>query len=135
MSDCGSKTGTTNYLFLCCLFFYKRKTKITQQFVWDRSLRNLDNELPLDILFYGSDKYKGQVNKKIPLHTINFINTAKPSTLKDHWLTNDSFFIVIFFLFTFVRTCMHIHRKFNVEIMLTLYHAPYSLEMFTICSL
>ena len=43
----------------------------------DLSLRNLKDELVLGIIFYGSDKYKGTVNKEILLHTISFIKNNK----------------------------------------------------------
>ena len=44
----------------------------------DPSLRNLKDELLLDIILYGSDKYNDAVNKEILLHTISFIkNTTR----------------------------------------------------------
>ena len=36
----------------------------------DPSLRNLMDELLLDIILYGSDKYKDTVNKEMLLHNI-----------------------------------------------------------------
>ena len=38
----------------------------------DPSLRYLKDGLLLDIILYGSDKYKDTVNKEILLHTINY---------------------------------------------------------------
>ena len=43
----------------------------------DPSLRNLKDELLLDIIFYGSDKYKDIVNKGMLLYTISLIKNAK----------------------------------------------------------
>ena len=43
----------------------------------DPSLRYLKDGLLLDIILYGSDKYKDTVNKEILLHTINFIKNTK----------------------------------------------------------
>ena len=43
----------------------------------DPSLRNLKDELLLDIILYGSDKYNDIVNKEILLHTISFIKNTK----------------------------------------------------------
>ena len=55
----------------------------------DPSLRNLKNELLLDLLdivLYGSDKYKDTINKEILFHTISFIKNTKrfETTLLDH---------------------------------------------------
>ena len=43
----------------------------------DPSLRNLRDELLLDIILYSSDKYNDTVNKEILLHTISFIKNTK----------------------------------------------------------
>ena len=43
----------------------------------DVSLKNLNDEMSLDILLFGSDKYKDTVNKKILVQTINFLKTIK----------------------------------------------------------
>ena len=78
MCDCGSETETTDPLFLRCLFFAINRQKILNDLLKiDPSLRNLKDELLLDIIFYGSDKCKGTVNKEILLHTISFIKNNK----------------------------------------------------------
>ena len=46
-------------------------------FKTDLSLRNLKDELLLDITLYGSDKYKDNVNMEIFSHTISFIKNNK----------------------------------------------------------
>ena len=43
----------------------------------DPSLRTLKDELLLDIILYGSDKYNDIVNKEILLHTITSIKNTK----------------------------------------------------------
>ena len=43
----------------------------------DSSLRHLMDELLLDIILYGSDKYNDTVKKEILLHTISFIKNTK----------------------------------------------------------
>ena len=43
----------------------------------DPSLKNLKDELLLDIIFYGSDKCKDTVNEEILLHIISFIKDTK----------------------------------------------------------
>ena len=43
----------------------------------DPSLRNLKDVLLLDIILYGSYKYKDTVNKEILFHTIIFIKNTK----------------------------------------------------------
>ena len=78
MCDCGSKTETTDHFFLCCLFFATQRQKLLNDLLKiDPSLRNLKDELLLDIILYGSDKYKDTVNKEILLYTISFIKNAK----------------------------------------------------------
>ena len=78
MCVCGSKTETTDHFFLCCLFFaINRKKTLNDLLKIDPSLRNLKDELLLDIILCGSDKYKDTVNKEILLHTISFIKNTK----------------------------------------------------------
>ena len=43
----------------------------------DSSLRHLMDELLLDIILYGSDKYNDTVKKEILLHIISFIKITK----------------------------------------------------------
>ena len=43
----------------------------------DVSLKNLNDEMLLDILLFGSDKYKETVNKERLVHAINFLKTSK----------------------------------------------------------
>ena len=76
--DCGSETETTDHFFLCCPFFAINRQKLLNDLLkLDSSLRNLKGELLLDIILYGSDKYKDTVNKEILLHTIRFIKNTK----------------------------------------------------------
>ena len=39
--------------------------------------KKLKDQLLLDMVLYGSGKYKGAVNKKVLLHTISFIKNTK----------------------------------------------------------
>ena len=78
MCDCGSKTETTDHFFLRCPFFAINKQKLLHDLLKiDPSLRNLKDELLLDMILYGSGKYYDTVNKEILLHTISFINNTK----------------------------------------------------------
>ena len=73
MCDCGSETETTDHFFLRCpLFAEKRQKRLNNLFKIDVSLKKLSDEI-IDILLFGSDT----VNKKILVHTINFIKTTK----------------------------------------------------------
>ena len=77
MCDCGSETETANYFFLRCPFFAINRQKLLNDLLKiDPSLRNLKDELLLDIILYGSDKYKDTVNKEILLYTISYIKNA-----------------------------------------------------------
>ena len=78
MSDFGSENETTNHFFLRCPFFAINRQKLLNDLLkTDPFLRNLKDELPLDIIFYGCEKYKDAVNKEILLHTISFIKNTK----------------------------------------------------------
>ena len=78
MCDCGSKTETTDHFFLRCPFFAINRQKPLQDLLKiDPSLRNLKDELLLDMILYDSGKYNDTVNKEILLHTISFINNTK----------------------------------------------------------
>ena len=78
MCDCDSETETTDHFFLRCPFFAINRQKLFNELLKiDPSLRNLKDESLLDIILYGSDKYKDTVNKEIFLHTINSIKNTK----------------------------------------------------------
>ena len=78
MRDCGSETETTDHFFLCCPFFAINRQKLLNELLKiDPSLRNFKDELLLDIILYGSDKYNDIVNKEILLHTISSIKNTK----------------------------------------------------------
>ena len=86
--DRGSETETTDHFFLRCPFFVINRQKLLNGlFKMDLSVRNLKEELLLDIILYGSAKYRDTANKYILFHTISFIKT--PNALKDHCLTTD----------------------------------------------
>ena len=78
MCGCGSETETTDHFFLRCPFFAMNRQKhLNDLLKIDPSLRNLKDELLLDVILYGFDKYKDTVNKEILLHTISFIKNTK----------------------------------------------------------
>ena len=78
MFDCGSETETTDHFFLRCPFFAMNRRKLLNDMLkLDLSLRNLKDELLLNMILYGSEKYKDTVNKEILLHTISFIKNTK----------------------------------------------------------
>ena len=77
MCDCGSETETADHFFLRCPFFAMNRQKhLNDLLKIDPSLRNLKDELLLDIILYGFDKYKDTVNKEILLHTISFVKNT-----------------------------------------------------------
>ena len=78
MCDCSSETETTDHYFLHCPFFATNRQKLLNDLLKiDPSLRNLKDDLLLDIILHGSDKYKDTVNKEILRHKINFIKNTK----------------------------------------------------------
>ena len=79
MCDCGSETETKDHFFhLRCPFFAINRQKLLNDLLKiDPSLRNLKDELLLDIILYGSDKYKDTINKEILLDTISFTKNNK----------------------------------------------------------
>ena len=78
MYDCGSETEATDYFFLHYPFFVIKIQKILNDLLKIApSLRNLKDELLLDIILHSSDKYKDTVNKEMLLHTISFIKNPK----------------------------------------------------------
>ena len=70
MCDCGSETETTDHFLLHCPFFAINRQKLLNNLLKidpsliDPSLRNLNDKLLLDIILYGSEKYKGTVDNK-----------------------------------------------------------------------
>lgn len=60
------------------------KKLLLDLFKIDVALKNLNDELLLDVLLFGSDKDKDTVNKEILIHAINFLKTV--NALKDHCL-------------------------------------------------
>ena len=65
MCDCGSETETTGHFFLRCPFFAEDTQKLLNSlFKTDVYLTNLNDEMLLDILLFGSLKYKDTVNKQ-----------------------------------------------------------------------
>ena len=78
MCDFGSETETTDHFFLRCPFFAQnRQKRLNSFFKTDVSIKNVNDEMLLDIILFGSDKYKDTVNKEILIHTINFLKTTK----------------------------------------------------------
>ena len=59
------------------LFATNRKKLLNDLLKIDSSLRNLKDDLLLDIILFGSDKHKDTVNKEILLHTTDFIKNTK----------------------------------------------------------
>ena len=71
----------------------------------DPSLKNLKDELLLDIIFYGSDKCKDTVNEEILLHIISFIKDTK--RFERPILTTNCFLLLLLLYF--------FSRKFNLK--------------------
>ena len=78
MCGCGSETETTDHFFLRCPFFAINRQKLLNDLLKiDLFLWHLKDELLLNIILYGFDKYKDTVIKEIPLHTIIFSKNTK----------------------------------------------------------
>ena len=77
--DCGSETETTDHFFLRFRPFFaiNRQKLLNDLLKIYPSLRNLKDELLLDIILYGSDKYKDTVKKEVLLHTISSLKKTK----------------------------------------------------------
>ena len=72
MCDCASEIETIDHFFLCCPFFAENRRKLQNSlFTIDVSLKNLNDEILVGILWVGSGKCKDNVNKKILVHTVN----------------------------------------------------------------
>ena len=70
MCDCGSETEKTDQFFLRYPFFAENRQKLLNSlFKKDVSLKNLNDGMLLDILLFGSGKYKDTVNTEIIIHT------------------------------------------------------------------
>ena len=80
-------------------------SNVAQKF--DNSLlKNLKDELQLDIILYGSDKLKDTVNKGIFLHTIIFIKNTKhfEKRLFGHYC---NFVIIVFLIGNTAYSLLH----------------------------
>ena len=78
LCDFGTETETTEHFFLRCPFFAINIQKLLHDLLQiDPSLRNLKDELLLDIILYGFYKNKDTVNKEILLRKISFIKNTK----------------------------------------------------------
>ena len=78
MCDCGSETEKTDQFFFRRPFFTENTQKLPNSlFKIDVFLKNLNGEMVIVIILFGSDKYKDTVNKEIPIHTINFLKTTQ----------------------------------------------------------
>ena len=87
MCNCGSETETTHHFFLRCPFYTKERQKLLNSlFETDSSLKTLDETSLLDIILYGSEKFKDCTNKVILFHSVNFIKTTErfDRSLIDH---------------------------------------------------
>ena len=59
MCDCGFESETTDHFFLRCPFFTANRQKLLNSlFKIDVFLKKLNDEILLDILLFGSNKYK-----------------------------------------------------------------------------
>ena len=79
MDGYGSEIETTDLFSLRCLFFFaeNRQKLLNISIKIDASLKKFNDEMLLDTLLFGCDKYKETINKEVFLHTINFLKTTK----------------------------------------------------------
>ena len=103
--------------------FYRKQTKALKIVV---SLKNLNDEMSLDTLLFGSNKYKDTVNKEILVYLTNSLKTTKrfERPLLDSWC----YFMTTFFNFSSSFT---FPLKIDVETLL----APYQFLQISIFSL
>ena len=90
LCDCGCETETTDHFFLRCPFFTINRQKLFKGLLkLDLSLRNLKDELLLDIILRTllSRKY----------FFIQLVLSNIPSALKDHCLTTNLLLLLLFY--------------------------------------
>ena len=91
----GSETEITDHYFLRCPFFPTKRQKLLNDLLkTDPFLRNLKDDSLLDIILYGSDKYKDTVNKEI--FFTQLILLKMPSASKDHFLTTSLLLLLLY---------------------------------------
>ena len=78
MCHCGAETETTSHFFLRYQFFANGRQKLRDDVCrLDASIKHLNEESLIDVLLYGSDRFKGKKNKQILLHTICYIQATR----------------------------------------------------------
>ena len=92
------------------------KKLLLDLFKIDVALKNLNDELLLDVLLFGSDKDKDTVNKEILIHAINFLKTV--NALKDHCLVVGT---TLWPPYLISLLHSHLFWKCNVETLLAYY--------------
>ena len=107
MCDCGSKTETTDHFFLRCPFFAIKRQELLNDFLKiNPSLRNLKDELLLDIILYGSDKYKDMSVRTLLTRKYFFtqlILSKISSGLKDRYLnTNLLLLLLLYYIYCYI---------------------------------
>ena len=99
MCDCGSETETTDHFFLRCLFLAINRQKLLNDLLKiDPPLRNLKDELLLDIILYGLTSIRTLLTRKY--FFIQLVLSNIPSALKEHYLTTN--LILLLFLYFFL---------------------------------
>ena len=67
-----------SHFFLRSQFFANTRQKLHDNVYWiNASVKNLNEESLIDVLLYGSDKYKNSKNKQILFNKIYYIQSAK----------------------------------------------------------
>ena len=64
----------------CVAYFFfaeNRQKLLNISIKIDASLKKFNDEMLLDTLLFGCNKYKETINKEVFLHTINFLKTTK----------------------------------------------------------
>ena len=78
MCDCGAETETTSHFFLRCHFFASERQKLRDDvYRLDASIKHSNWESLIDVLLYSLDRFNGNKNKQILLHTIYYIEATK----------------------------------------------------------
>ena len=78
MCDYGAETETTSHFFLRCQFFANERQKLRDDVhQLDATTKHLNEDILIDVLFYGSDRFNDSKNKQIILLTIFYIQANK----------------------------------------------------------
>ena len=105
MCTCGLEPETTlHYLLRCSLFCTQRLELLNNIFILNPSIKNYSNEKLLNVLLYGSEDFKWNLNKEILKATIKLLKRSERF--------NDPRFLTILKKFVLMILIFHIYFSF-----------------------